>query len=86
MLYKSVEHLNHPVSNNVGEIKAPPSEGHCLVLSLGATQLLFHDFSINSRQVSLSCTHLFIDHMTHGDPDLHACPLDIVEVEVMEHH
>lgn len=31
-------------------------------------------------------THLLIDHVTHGHPDLHACPLDVVEVEVMEHH
>ncbi|KAJ4924253.1 hypothetical protein JOQ06_000493 [Pogonophryne albipinna] len=27
---------------------------------------------------------LHLDHVTHGHSDLHACPLDVVEVEVME--
>lgn len=29
-------------------------------------------------------TDLLIDHVTHGHSDLHACSLDVVEVEVME--
>lgn len=28
--------------------------------------------------------YLFVDHVTHGHSDLHACSLDVVEVEVME--
>ena len=41
--------------------------------------------SINDN-VNGACppTDLFVDHVTHGHSDLHACPLDVVEVEVME--
>lgn len=30
-------------------------------------------------------THLLVDHVTHGHSDLHACSLNVEEVEVMEH-
>lgn len=30
-------------------------------------------------------TDLSIDHVTHGDANLHALSLDVVEVEMMEH-
>lgn len=29
-------------------------------------------------------TDLLVDHVTHGHSDLHACPLHVVEVEVMQ--
>lgn len=34
----------------------------------------------------LNCppTDLLVDHVTHGHSDLHACSLDMEEVEVME--
>jgi len=38
-------------------------------------------------KLTLVCSHVYllVDHVTHGHSDLHACPLNVVEVEVMEH-
>lgn len=30
-------------------------------------------------------TDLLIDHVTHGHSNLHACPLDVVEIEMVKH-
>ena len=39
----------------------------------------------HSSELSCLSADLPVDHVTHGHSDLHACSLDVVEVEVMEY-